>query len=289
MNFEILRHMETFTRDMFDNIIAFQEKQHPAWNPQLPFGERIRHLPLHYLMFSNGDRNPQTHGPTVSHYYPLRREMVTIANYAKQVAAQPVVLDVHARNGFIGSLLSREGVKVVGLKDPADKPNQIESFYDPNGFAWSEKSLSDVDQNVDVLFSSWMPPRHDITDAVVRIQPKLVVYIYTDHVNPNNGERQTGRDNAFGEHLPDTFKLLTSWSVTRPSNILHDVWPDLTGNIEETRHVRIYANKGYHNIPDVSALTVVPSYDWESDLIMAETALAAKNAIRQRGFPVNGF
>ena len=106
--YEILRNMETFTEEMFNRIIEFQERWHPAWDPNKPFEERIARLPLHWLVFSNPDRDPAKFGPTVTHWYPLRYEMLKIARYAQAVADEPVIADLHARNGFAGSLRSEE-------------------------------------------------------------------------------------------------------------------------------------------------------------------------------------
>ena len=286
MNFEKLRDMESFTEAMFNRIIAFQEKDHPAWDASLPFGERIRDLPLHYLIFSNADRDPAKHGPTVAHYYPLRTEMQTIAEYARQVAAQPVVCDLHGRNGFVGSLLGREGVKVVGLQDSADKPNQIEDFYDNEVYERRTGTVENADLHFDVAVSSWMPAGMDITPELIKRAPKLVVYVFTEHKDETTGQRQTGADGAFGEGLPERYKLIDEWSVTRPENLLKEVWPDLTGNIEETRYVRIYADEGFHHLKvDQLALEGEP-YSWERELEMAQLAYQAKQQLREQGFPV---
>ena len=129
--FEKLRDMEAFTEAMFNRIFEFQQKLHPAWNSELPFDERIKNLPLHYLVFSTADRDPKLFGPTVAPYYPLREEMRKIAWYARQVAQQPLVCDICCGNGFIGSLLGHEGIKVTGTRDPQERPNQIADFYDP--------------------------------------------------------------------------------------------------------------------------------------------------------------
>lgn len=287
MNFDLLRNMEPFTQKMFNNIIGFQERDHPAWNEALAFDERIQGIPLHYLVFSNADRNPETHGPTICHYYPLRYEMCKIAAYAKKVSDNPIVLDAHARNGFVGSLLAREGVKVIGMHSNEDKPNQIESFYDKNVYEMQEGTIKDVDIPVDVIFSSWMPRGVNITNDIVRLNPKLLVYIHTDHVSEHDQLPQTGTPTSFGEELPQQYKLIDEWAVTRPKDIFNEIWPDLTGSIEETRLVKIFANEGFHDISVDEASLDDKGYDWEEDLLMAETALAAKNQMKQRGFPVH--
>ena len=225
MGFEILRNMESFTQNMFNGIIGFQEKEHSAWKTDLSFRERIKDLPLHYLMFSNADRDPKTHGPTIAHYYPLKYEMAKIADYISKVSKDSVVCDVHARNGFIGSLLAQElaheGISVTGLQDPDEKPNQIESFYDADNYKMQKSTLKDTDLNVDVVFSSWMPAGMNITGDIIAKNPKLVVYIFTEHTNEFSGERQTGTSESFGEQLPEKYKLLEEWSVTRPKDLLH--------------------------------------------------------------------
>ncbi|MDH5259701.1 MAG: hypothetical protein OEX07_16930, partial [Gammaproteobacteria bacterium] len=139
--------------------------------------------------------------------------------------------------------------------------------------------------NIDVVFSSWMPTGKNITNDIVAKNPKLVIYIFTEHVNEFSGERQTGTNESFGEQLPDQYKLLEEWSVTRPQDLLHEIWPDLTGNLEETRLVRIYANEGYHDIHSALKEENTKGYDWEQDLQMAETALRAKQEMKNRGFP----
>lgn len=286
MSFEKLREMEVFTEKMFNTIIGFQEKDHPAWDSSLPFEQRIAQLPLHYLIFSNPDRDPATHGPTVAHYYPLRTEMQTIAAYARQAAGQATICDLHARNGFIGSLLGREGVKVIGLRDPQDKPNQITDLYDPEVYELREGAPGDADFAFDVAFSSWMPAGIDVTPQIVEHAPKLIVYVFTEHSDPSTGERQTGTEKAFGDMLPGRYKLIDEWSVTRPENLLREVWPDLTGNIEETRHVRIYADEGFHHLSvDHAAFDSEPYY-WEKELEMAQLAYQAKQQLREQGFPV---
>jgi len=288
-NFEILRNMDSFTEDMFNRIIGFQERDHAAWKPEPPFADKIKGLPLHYLMFSNADRNPATHGPTVAHFYPLRHEMYALAQYVKKVAPKAVVVDAHARNGFVGSLLAREGLRVIGMRDPADKPNQIEDFFDPQCYEVRSGTLANVDFPVDVIFSAWMPSGQDITGEIERIAPKVVIYIFTEHAEPGTDRRQTGSDGAFGEHLSARYNLIDQWSVTREENLLRDVWPDLTGSIAETRHIRVYADTPFHGTKVDRSIVPAKVYSWEEDLLMAETALAAKRDIQSRGFPVTGF
>ncbi len=289
MNFDLLRDMESFTQTMFNNIISFQEKEHLAWNQALTFADRIKDLPLHYLVFSNADRDPEKCGPTIAHYYPLRRELQTIAEYCKKTSKIPVVIDAHARNGFIGSLLAREGLNVIGLRDNEDKPNQITHFFDESCYNMRDINLNQIDFPVDVIFSSWMPNGTDITDDIIRLKPKLIVYVYTEHTNnQETAINQTGVEGAFGENLPDNYQEIDHWEITRKENMFSDIWPDLTANIEEIRKVKIIADQAFHD------LKIKPSepdhkYDWENDLLMIETAIEAKNQLRLRGLPVDAI
>ncbi|MCC6209214.1 MAG: hypothetical protein IT488_13850, partial [Gammaproteobacteria bacterium] len=71
-----------------------------------------------------------------------------------------------------------------------------------------------------------------------------------------------------------------------PNDLLHDVWPDLTPSIEETRHVRIFADEPYRDIHVEREMEAVDPYDWEQDLDLALTALEAREYLRTRGFSV---
>lgn len=281
--FAPLRAMESFSEDMFNRIFEFQQRLHPAWNPDLPFAERIRGLPLHYLVFSNGDRDPKQYGPTVAPYYPLREEMRKIAYYARAVTKQPLIADLHGGNGFVGSLLAREGVRVISLRDPAAKPNQILDFRDPTCTELHNGSVQTIDFPFDVAFSSWMPPGINLTPAILRHEPKLIVYVHTDHIDASSDRPQTGAPEAFSE-LPTRYRLLDHWSITRPADLFHDIWPDLSGNIAETRHVKIFADLPFQDIPPYTETVPDACYDWEGELTMILLAREAKAHLHTLGY-----
>ncbi len=285
--FEPLREMEAFTLAMLNRIIAFQEKEHPAWDEGRPFRERIADLPLHALVFSNPDRDPATQGPTVAHYFPLRREMLTLAAYLRQLSEAPKVLDLHPRNGFIASLLTLEdeAIRVDALRDPACKPSQIERFH-TEAVRFLDQTLEEYEGEVDLALSSWMPPGQDPTPHLARLRPKLVAYVFTDHVNEETGERQTGSDGAFGENLPEGYRLIDQWEVTRREDLFHGIWPDLTPCPKEVRQVRLYADAPYHGLTRPEIPEDHPPYDWEHELAMAELAHRAKEHLRALGHPV---
>lgn len=281
-NYEPLREMGSFTEEMFNRIIAFQEKEHPAWNQALPFDRRIEGLPLHNLIFSNPDRDPEKFGATVAAYYPLREEMQKFACYIKQLAAQPRVCDLFPGNGFIGSLLGREGVQVLGLQHAEIKPNQIESLYDEGCFSYSQQPLSE--QKFDAALVSWPPSGVNPSALLAELQARLIIYVYTDHTDPSSGLRQTGSGDMLQALAPD-YREIDSWEVERPKNLLHEVWPDMTPSIEEVRKVKIFAHQSVEQIQTPPALPLAEPYAWEQDLQMALLALQAKREVQARGFP----
>jgi|GEM_PF-798933 len=284
--FEKLRHMEAFSEAMFNRIIEFQEKQHKAWDADQPFGERITDLPLHALIFSNPDRDPQTHAATIAPFYPLRGEMQQIAHCIKQLdddKGKVRVCDLHPGNGFLGSLLAREGVTVFGLQDDRHKPNQIPSFYDVDCYQFVSDDLTSVE--CDVVFSAWMPAGKNRTPEIVARNPKLIIFIHTDHIDESSGQHQTGTAEAFVD-LPASYKQILEWTIERPQDLLNEVWPELTPNIAETRRVRIYADAPWHGIDVGSGLQPESPYPWEIELDMALTAYQAKMMLRDQGYPV---
>ena len=283
--FEKLRDMEAFTDGLFNRIIAFQSKEHAAWNPEAPFAERIKDLTLHNLIFSCPDRDSETTGPTVAHYYPLREENRAFAYYAKQVAGTPTVLDVHGRNGFVGSLLAREGVKVIGLRDADEKPNQIPEFYDNECYELRDTQLDDVDFEFDIAFSAWMPSGKNMSPQIFKHRPKMVIFVYTEHVNEYSKQRQTGTDEAYAQ-MPEGYKVIDEWAITRPENLMQQAWPDLSGSIEEVRHVKIVVDQPYHSISQYAPEEMATPYDWEGELEIALLTLEAKEHLRSRGIAV---
>jgi hypothetical protein len=280
--FEKLRDMESFSNDMFNRIFAFQQKLHPAWNETLSFDERIKDLPLHYLVFSNPDRDPKLLGPTIAPYYPLHGEIRALAHYIKQVAHHPVVCDLHPGNGFIGSLLAREGVKVIGVRDAKAKPNQIKDFYDGACYEMREARCAPIGFPFDVAFSSWMPAGINLTPQIVRYAPKLIIFMHTDHVDETTCSPQTGTPEAFRD-LPARYRLIAEWDVTRPRDMFREIWPDLSPNIEETRRVKIYADTPFHHLHAPDADSSGEKYPWENELDVILLALEAKAHLRTMG------
>ncbi|WP_455375810.1 hypothetical protein [Kaarinaea lacus] len=280
--FAPLKNMEQFTDEMFNRIIAFQEKEHAAWNSDMDFAKRIAGLPLHYLIFSNPDRDPTKYGPTIAPYYPLREEMQKIAAYAKQVSGEPKGIDWYPGNGFLGSLLAREGLNISGIKNNISKPNQISSFFDNSCYTFIERENAQTSS--DLVFASWVPSQKNPTQDIIALSPKLIVYVYTEHVDQSSNTRQTGTDDMF-DLLSSNYYLLDTWTVNRPKDLLHEPWPDMTPSIEENRITKIYASNDC-KLAKITNIEDLPVYDWEKELQMALLTIEAKQDLRSRGINV---
>jgi hypothetical protein len=174
-------------------------------------------------------------------------------------------------------------IPVTGLRAYTQKPNQIETFCDADHYQFGDTNLEECE--CDVVFASWVPAQTNPTPAIVARQPTLIIYGYTEHKHPETGERQSGTEDMFDD-LNESYQLIDQWSITRPENLFHEIWPDLTPNIEEIRHTRIYASKQLGEISLPDSLPEAVPYDWEQELAMAQLALKAKQEIKARGFMV---
>ncbi len=279
MDFEKLKKMGSFSDAMLNRIISFQERQHPAWDESASFAERIKDLPLHALVFSNPDRNPATHRHTIAPFYPLRSELRRIAAFIKKLGDNTRTVEFECGNGFVGSLLGREGVKIEGVRGNHYKPNQLESFYDPEVFSFIDNDNNLANDGIDVALSIWMPSGVNLTPSILAAKPKIVIYMYSDH--EHEGLAQTGTPEAFND-LPANYKLIEQWSITRPADLFHEIWPDLTPSMEETRHTRIYASTNYFNI-SIDDEENVEGYDWEKELEMTLLGHEAKQFLHAKG------
>ncbi len=287
-DFEPLREMGAFTENMFNRIIAFQEKEHPAWKTDLPFEQRIAGLPLHNLIFSNPDRDPAKSGPTVAAFYPLREELQKIAHYilaaSNDTERTPILCDLFPGNGFVGSLLGREGLDVIGCARGDQKPGQITAFFDDQCFRYTDAALTDL--TFDAALVPWPPAGVNPTPELLACRPKLIVYIYTEHQDESTAAPQTGSAKMF-DGLDEHYRELDAWTVTRPKDLLHEIWPDMTPSIEETRQVRIFVDRSLPEITVPPSLPPTQAYDWEKDLQMALLARQAKQQLQARGFPTD--
>jgi hypothetical protein len=77
--------------------------------------------------------------------------------------------------------------------------------------------------------------------------------------------------------------LIHEWGMTRPKDLFHEIWPDLTPSIEETRYVKIYADRAFQDIDIPDELPPAESYDWERELEMALLARQAMEHLKAQG------
>src|SRR5688572_15954862 len=97
--------------DVIRNSKAFLEGKHPACDRSLPFAERIASLPLFAFdcipaVRYTGGRQRVT---AISWHTPMGSEMAAIGRLVKQLGPEPTLLDVGCANGFLSTLLAREG------------------------------------------------------------------------------------------------------------------------------------------------------------------------------------
>lgn len=278
--------MQQFTEDMFNRIIDFQEKKHPVWNLNASFNDRITGLPLHYFIFSNYDRDPSKFGPTLAHYYPLSEEMRKLAYFTKCAAVTQIV-DYYPGNGLIGSLLARAAkLKTQGLAYHNAKPAQIPTLFDPDYYSLLDQAEPFKPADNAAYFVSWVPSGENPFPDIVEQHPALIIYVGTEHINSETGERQVGVDNML-DALQQQYSLWDSWEVLRAENVLQKIWPDMTGNIEEVRQVKVFARNDLiapapfpvsFSAP-FSANQESDIYPWEQDLQMAELAALAMSLV----------
>ena len=171
---------------------------------------------------------------------------------------------------------------MIGVREPASKPYQIKDFYDRERYELRELPLDEIDFSFDVAFSCWMPAGKNYTPQILKLQPKLIVFIHTQHISEESGQPQTGVAEAF-TNLPERYQLIHEWGMTRPKDLFHDVWPDLTPSIEETRYVKVYADRDFHHIDVEDDQPSADPYDWEQELEMALLARQAMEHLRAQG------
>lgn len=269
-----------FLDSMLEGIIAFQQYRHPAWNETSPFEERISRLPLYALEFNHPDRDAKLHGPTIAHYAPDQREIAALAQTIGSIGSCLCVLDVGCGNGFVGSLLAREGVPVVGIDDHSWHQPQIPRFHDPGVYQLrAPLSLEDFNEEVDVTFCSWMVPGSNLTKLLVGCHPKLIIQVYSPDCE-RGGLRETGTNDAY--ILPDGYMRLGAWAACTPENFISHAIPGIPPKYQTVRIVEIWSRK------DMSAARVyAPTESESTDPYYWDSERSALNEIRiSQGLPL---
>ncbi|MBT8490273.1 MAG: hypothetical protein KJN62_04425 [Deltaproteobacteria bacterium] len=247
-----------------NRIIEFDQKKHPAWEEQQPFNLRIKDLPLYFLEFNHHERNRSSQSVTVTHYVPCNPEIIAISEIIKFYSKNYVICDVGCGNGFLGSLLAREGINVFGVEDRSYKQPQILNFYDKSCYRIIESSVSEINSSFDVALCSWMTPGLNLTPIIVKKHPKILIHFFSpDH--QSNGSPTTGVPEAYLP--PINYNFLTGWGSFLPKDFFLPL-REMTGlNLEvsqqKVRAVIIYAHKDLSPDVKISPLDFTNYYDWD--------------------------
>jgi hypothetical protein len=252
---------------MFRNIDLFRAKKHPAWDPNEQFSRRIKNLPLYFLEYHHHTRNLKTESVTVTHYVPSRAEMMALAKIIQSYGNNLRVCDVGCGNGFIGSLLAREGVQVFGVDDNSFKQPQIPNFFDKDCYSKIIASIEDPSIILDVAFCSWMSPGTNLATAIAAKNPRLIIHLFSPD-RQSDGSPTTGTTTAY--NCPDNYHLLTSWSTLLPKDYFLQIGAP-SGNPKTIRKVRIYAHNELEKECHVTPLGFSKLYDWDKEKILINT------------------
>jgi hypothetical protein len=252
-----------FLRNFLERVVAFQEHRLRAWDESATFYDRIADLPLYALEFNNCDRNPKKHGPTIAHYSPARREVRALVKLCNKLGPDITVVDVGCGNGFVGSLLAREGVRVIGIDDLSWNAPQIASFYDPEVYELKAPCCFDEYSGpCDVALCSWQVPGVNLTEQILSRHPRLVIHIYSPDLQ-SDGTPTTGSKAAY--QIPSDYRRIGQWGVVSPPNFFHGIDARYTRNGRTTRVVECWARD---DMPEFGAMeldSVDVEYKWQLD------------------------
>ena len=264
------KHTHTDTaasvRRMLGNILRFQSYDHPAWDQQASFGTRIKDLPLYFLEFNHTGKDKDTQSVTVTHYAPRRAEMMALAHLIRSCGDNLQVCDIGCGNGFLGSLLAREGVKVFGIDDRSYKQPQIPNFFDSECYRVIETSLADLDIPFDVALCAWIEPNANLTPLIVDTKPALIIHILSPD-RQTDGTPTTGTQSAYTR--PEDYYPVAAWRTELPQDyflpLTRIVSANLESNSRKTGSVFIYARRDIRPLTFVSPRSFSDWYDWDHE------------------------
>ncbi len=234
------------------------------------------------IEYSEWGIGPTYKGPL--HWLPKKEEMERFTQIAQQVAGgldTPRVLEVGAGNGLLSLLLAQTGKLDVTGMDPNDaiwKPGEI-NYEHPNlkllpGTSDAAKLLFG-NNPPDVVISSWMTPDADLTDDIVALAPKAIIYVYSAYFEDldSDGQFATRFSPKPGYHRA------FSWKGTTQDDILN--WWEFVASergkkkergMISTEELKLNGNNVIEihlrdGIKDVSITkpTTPDKYSWESD------------------------
>ena len=117
-------------------------------------------------------------------HWPVRREeiqrIVEIAKTVYSGEGKPVILDVGCGNGFLSYLLAEtDEVKVIAI-DPKKSLINKSKYRHPNlklEIGSSKTALEKYQNQVDLVFNSWMPQDINLTPDIRSINAQAIIYV----------------------------------------------------------------------------------------------------------------
>lgn len=257
--------MASTIASMRQGIIQFENCQHLAWDDSQLFAKRIKALPLLFLEFIHPAQDPKTQSTTVTHYVPCRNEFCALADLIRSYGSDLRVCDIGCGNGFLGSLLMREGVSGFGIDDSSYRQPQIPHFYDPDCYQVIKTNLHDLKGDFDVSMCSWMSEGSNLTPAIVARKPALIIHFYSKDHYPD-GSLTTGTVSAY--KCPENYRLLTGWETRLPQDYFmflmeEEIRLQMYENPFRNRSVCVYLRNDIDSLPPPSPLDYSERYDWD--------------------------
>lgn len=257
--------MEESVKSLISKILQFQQRNHPAWDAHAHFDERIRDLPLYFLVLNHPDRDTDIESVTITHYVPQRAEIMALAAIIKSCGRYLRVCDIGCGNGFLGSLLAREGVHVFGIDNRSYTQPQLSNFFDEHYYHIVEASLEDQNISFDVGFCSWMLPNTNLTPAIISKKPQLIIYVHSIDRQADESWT-TGTPDAYD--VPDEYRYLGGWCTFLPADYFYPLRCryslNVTANKQEINQVGIYMRAGCV-ARFFSPLAFSGCYDWDNE------------------------
>lgn len=251
--------------EIFQKIIAYQNtKNSDVWNEELGFDQRISSLPLISMQCNHPTKDPEIHGPTIAHYPPSKREIVAIAKTIKNYSPQARVLDIGCGNGFIGGLLAREGLNVIGIDDLTWNQPQVSNLYDGDVYCRKAPfSLENYTDKYDVAFCSWMVPGENLTNEILKSNPAIIIHVYSSHKD-YKGELITGSKEAY--NLPEGYSFLCEWESCTPSNFIPSLFSQISFYVSDQIIITsIWIRNNLSSVDAIlpSTIDVESEYAWD--------------------------
>jgi hypothetical protein len=188
-----------------------------------------------------------------------------LADIIRSYGSDLQVCDIGCGNGFLGTLLAREGVRGFGIDDRSYKQPQIPYFYDQECYRIIETALRDLTIGFDVAMCAWMSLGSNLTPEITVRNPVLIVQIFSKDKSPD-GSLITGTVDAY--RCPKNYRFLTGWETNVPANYFMPLVEEGIGlrmyeNPFRNRSLNVYLRQDVDSLPVASPLDYSERYDWD--------------------------